>query len=602
MQARSPVVAEQLITALVARYVRDEDPASPAATDDVARVIAALPIEPILEGALMLGQVESALEAPLAGRERAILASIDDCLKMINSLTEFEPDVDVQLRTLRPRIAAELLATPDAVLNGNVPVLSVADLIAAGLAGWYAALGRSAEKLLDKTAGAVDEIRENARHIEEIEAELRQYLSKDHERVTKLEERLAASETGRVRSQQSRVLAAGMINEVVRGNQVTANLDAFLKGPWYDSAQYVVLTQGVDAEDWARMRALTETLIWTCQPIEEEDKQRLYRIIEHLPGEIRELLIALQHNNDAVESALEAIEADHLTVVTGQELAYVEYAPIEAESTEAARPKVSRVLLRKVDAFEPGHWFVSRLEDEPTRIKLLLKLDDVRQLVFTNRHGMRVLQCSFESFAYWLSTGVVKPLRADAIFTATFRTFYNGLIEEHARQQQRLAERKQLREREQQEREDKQRQEREAAAERVREEQEAVRAAAERARDERLAAAATALEDADPAVVEAITSRVSELAIGAWLRLPGPDGRLEECKLAVRISGSDKMIFVSQTGGKIGEYTSDELTRLLVAGQGEVKDEGVEFEDTLQQVVSKLRQDRHKSYDDLTGE
>ncbi len=45
----------------------------------------------------------------------------------------------------------------------------------------------------------------------------------------------------------------------------------------------------------------------------------------------------------------------------------------------------------------------------------------------------------------------------------------------------------------------------------------------------------------------------------------------------------------------------EQLVQLLVAGEGEINDGGVEFEDTLAQVVTKLRQDRNKSYDDLTG-
>ncbi|MBL6690454.1 MAG: DUF1631 family protein [Pseudomonadales bacterium] len=94
---------------------------------------------------------------------------------------------------------------------------------------------------------------------------------------------------------------------------------------------------------------------------------------------------------------------------------------------------------------------------------------------------------------------------------------------------------------------------------------------------------------------------MAKLNVGAWLRLPAADGELEECKLAVRVTAADKLIFVSRTGVKVGDYTSEQLITLLVAGEGEIDDAGVEFEDTLAQVVSKLRQDRDKSYDDLTG-
>ncbi|MBT4160308.1 MAG: DUF1631 family protein, partial [Gammaproteobacteria bacterium] len=124
----------------------------------------------------------------------------------------------------------------------------------------------------------------------------------------------------------------------------------------------------------------------------------------------------------------------------------------------------------------------------------------------------------------------------------------------------------------------------------------------EEEKNERLqqAKAEANLEENQERVAE-LTEKVSKLAVGAWLKLPAADGSLEECKLAVKIAAADKLIFVSRTGVKIGEYTNEQLTTLLVAGQGEISDTGVEFEDTLAQVVTKLRADREKSYDDLTG-
>ena len=62
------------------------------------------------------------------------------------------------------------------------------------------------------------------------------------------------------------------------------------------------------------------------------------------------------------------------------------------------------------------------------------------------------------------------------------------------------------------------------------------------------------------------------------------------------------MIFVNHSGNKVAEYNTEQLVALLVSDQAKVSDAGVKYEDTLAKVVSKLRQDRNKSYDDLTGE
>ena len=106
-------------------------------------------------------------------------------------------------------------------------------------------------------------------------------------------------------------------------------------------------------------------------------------------------------------------------------------------------------------------------------------------------------------------------------------------------------------------------------------------------------------ENADR-VVE-FSNIVASLSSGALIRLPDASGELQDCKLAVRIAAADKMIFVDANGMKAGDYTVQQLVSLLVAGEAELGDQGIEFEDTLAAVVTKLRSDREKSYDDLTG-
>ena len=258
------------------------------------------------------------------------------------------------------------------------------------------------------------------------------------------EQRLAASETGLVRSKQAKVLAANLINKKAQGKCVTESLVEFLKGPWYDSLQFLVNEKGIQSEEWQRAGALTDTLIWTYQPIDmeqenaEQDKQKLYRLIEHLPKEVSGLMVALEHNTDATEAALETLEADHVSLVSGMDLDYVEFDAIASEATLSSS-KVSQVLLRKVNDLAPGQWFG---HEDGSLIKLVLKLDDVQQLVFTNRNGMKVMQKSYDEFAYDLSTHVVRTINPNAAFSSTFKTYYQGLIDELKRHKQVIAHRK----------------------------------------------------------------------------------------------------------------------------------------------------------------
>ena len=316
---------------------------------------------------------------------------------------------------------------------------------------------------------------------------------------------------------------------------------------------------------------------------------------------MKELLVALEHNTHATESALKTLENEQVTIVSGISPEYVEFESIPSESTEV-HSTVSRVLLRKVQELTPGQWFSYTDGDQVQLIKLVLKLDDVKQLLFTNRNGMKVMQKSFDEFAYYISSHVVRVINPEAAFSSTFKTYYQGMIDELKKHRQLINDRKAEVDRLDEERKQAQKKALAEAQKLVidKEEAEQARAAALKAAQlEHAKAEASKLENADR--LEEFTQVVASLAAGAEVFLPNAHGEKQICKLAVKIAVADKFIFVDRDGMKAGDYNAEQLVQLLVAGQAELGKSGVEFEDTLASVVSKLRSDREKSYDDLTG-
>ncbi len=548
-----------------------------------------------------------------APEDMAVLMSVDDCFKLVTKLVDIEPDVRCKILSVIPRVAIELLEHPQLPLAGPSPsLLTILDLLIAACIGWAPDLGRAGENLLEEIDRVTTLLRRDSTEPEEIRADLESFLDRENRRIEKLEERLIASETGRLRSRKTRSTAAHLINETMADRKLTAPVIAFLQGPWYDSLQLLGLKHGLDGQEWIRARKMTETIILTFQPIQTGDdesrhmqEQQLYRIIENIPSEIRDLLVSLEHDANRTNEALSIIENEYVKVLSGEDLEYAGFTPLPADDESFThRPAVSRVLMRRVDSLETGQWFTfGESSEDPDRkpairIKLILKLQDIQQLLFTNRNGMKALEKSFDELAYLLSAGVIRPLNYRDAFSSTFTTFYHGLITRLETDRRIAAE------------EEAEIQRVEASRLKALEEaralalarEEAERRRQEKKREQRLREAqeVASLEE-NQAKVEQVTETVRSLNIGAWLKLPDPGGKLEQCKLAVRLSSTDKMIFVSRTGQKIGEYTSEQLVQLLVAGQGVVEDTGVEFEDTLAAVVSRLRQDRNKSYDDLTG-
>jgi len=435
------VTTRQVVEALKHRYIGNESSATNVSSPDLALYVRQLSVKQLTENSSIIDVI--AIGQPdwvLGGADIAVLQSVRDCMTMIFRLVDLDPEVASLTWGVTPNLAAELLNDPSLPLKVNqFSVFSLLDLLLDATIGWSADQGRAGEQLLIKVAEVIEKLKAVDTDHEALETELTAFLDKEQKRIKKLEERLAASETGQLRSQRCRILAAEMINNAMDGKQLTKLIADFLKGPWYESMQLLALNKGLDGEDWQRAAKMTETIIWTYQPMDPEgedveaEKQRLYRIIEHLPSEIRELLVALEHDDEESETAVNEIEAEHVTIISGGELTYEQIEPLDVGGDISQSTSVSRILLRKVTNLEPGQWFTYNEHEKSARIKLVLKLEDVKQMLFTNRNGMKALQKSFDELAYLMSSSIIKPLNHEAVFSSTFATYYQGLIDTHER-------------------------------------------------------------------------------------------------------------------------------------------------------------------------
>jgi hypothetical protein len=598
---------DEVSQALIYRYVKTGN--------DEPNVTAAVVAEYLdasneIESSLLNAIREQKPDWQLDDLTYAIINSVDECTVLIFRIIQMAPEVNAQFHRVLPRIAAAILRQPDLPLSKVPPRLTILDALNKGMVGWTPGLGAGSNKLQDIFESTIEKLLNPDTDLEALTTEVTSFMEKESDRIRRLEERLAASETGLVRSKQAKELAANLINNKASKARVTQSLADFLRGPWYESLQLLVNEKGIQSEAWQRTAALTDTLIWIYQPIDndaedaEQQKQRLYRIIENLPGEIRELLVALEHRIDAAEDALDSLEADTVPIISGMPLEYVDFEPIPSENT-SSHSTVSRVLLRKVLELETGQWFShedSEQSETTQLVKLVLKLDDVNQLLFTNRNGMKVMQKSFDEFAYDLSSHVVKPINPNAAFSSTFKTIYQGLVDEFRKHRIVIAERMAEVDRLDQERKKAQQKAQDEATKLAAAKEEAEQNRLKALKASRLASANAVAEQSENAdrVVE-VSNVVASLSSGAMIRLPTASGEIQDCKLAVRIAAADKLIFVDADGMKAGDYTAQQLVSLLVAGEAELGDQGIEFEDTLAAVVTKLRSDREKSYDDLTG-
>ena len=101
---------------------------------------------------------------------------------------------------------------------------------------------------------------------------------------------------------------------------------------------------------------------------------------------------------------------------------------------------------------------------------------------------------------------------------------------------------------------------------------------------------------------DAAEATVRSLKPDAWVKLPIMEGTQTPCKLVAIIASNQTYIFANRAGLKVAEYTASQLAHLIVTENSEILDTGAEFESALAAVVSGLREDKSKSYEELTGD
>jgi hypothetical protein len=354
--------------------------------------------------------------------QRAILAWLDTAHKEWVSGYPLAQPLAETLQSLRHLAAAMALADPVFMQPGAHPLHRLLDEVVAVAIGWEPEVARS-----ESLRGAVSRATEAAlAWFEDREVDLSavcQTFSRDSDRerirARRMAQRVLETEQGRIRTERARRTAADMINECLAGHPTPPAIGTFLKGPWYASAQLVLLKFGEGSRQWAAMGETTRNLLDSLQPLEQaspERKQQVFEIVAGMPREMKRWLLSLQHDDQALEEAVGLVEFAHLKILRQQELELETISPIPVAETEARQTGQGE----RLRALKPGQWFLIEAgEAPPRRLRLRLSLNLMRQqeLLFTDHNGLKALQLSYADFENLLVQRRVRKLSHEVSFS-----------------------------------------------------------------------------------------------------------------------------------------------------------------------------------------
>jgi hypothetical protein len=491
----------------------------------------------------------------------ALLAWVDDTFRTTLKTYPLDGHLAAQLQTLLPLVAAVAISEEEFLAIGEHPLQRLLDSICVSAIGWNRSLGKTGQPLLEKIQQCCEqsleffELQEHS--FEDILNEFENFLHTEATNAERTRSRVIESETGRLKAASARLTAARELNQLMLDKHLPLAIVEFLQGTWFSSLQLILILQGPDSDEWSRAVRVTKALVQSVQPFDSTDdvhRKRLYKIIPKIPRELRALMVSLEDDSDAMQRALKDVEETHFQLLRDRPLSYHDYALIELEGA-AARRRVSKHMLAQVEELQVGQWFVIRQDDgHSLRACLSLKLQEYDQLLFTNRAGARVLQKSFEDFAYLLSSGSAHALQPTNAFSQSLQRTA-GLAQ--------------------------------AGTDLPPANLTTVIAAtpAPKPPERAVATPATKIEHSQR-IIE--SDQPPEMAIGTWVVLSN-DGQRRLCKLAAKMSDKDWYLFVNRKGKRDCELSSDSLKALVAAGEIEFVADVSRFEETVDTIVQDFR-------------
>lgn len=372
----------------------------------------------------IMTQTEAMGDPAMPSKEQsAILLWLGKALEQWEKEFPLEEPLASYVKRIKPVAAAQAITDPTFLQPGAHPIHQLLDAIQARAVGWQSELDRVAAILEQQVTKAIDKtsawFQNHNTDIEDICAEFVAAAERDNARAQRMIQRVVETELGKVKTAAAKFEAAHMINTLLEQYDAPAEIGEFLKGPWYSSAQLVLLKFSQDSEQWRQMSETTHTLLDSLQPMEEGDEERkqlIFEVVTRLPKEMRRWLLSLHHDTEAVNEAMGLVEFAHLRILRNQALKIQKIQPVPTVTDPAlsGNAQPSDVVID----FDEGQWFLIDSPDNgEIRVQLVLKVEREEQLLFANMAGIKVMQLSFAEFGELLAKGKVAALDFGASFS-----------------------------------------------------------------------------------------------------------------------------------------------------------------------------------------
>jgi hypothetical protein len=358
--------------------------------------------------------------------QTAILRWLGKGLELWEKQYPLEGRVGSRVRHLKPLAAALAVTDPGFLQPGAHPLHQMLDSIHERAVGWQSRLDRVGAALEQQVTQTIENARgwfdDHSTDLALVAQTFSSAAEKDQARARRMVQRVVETEAGKLRTAEAKSEAARMINAELAHYDTPEEIGEFLTGPWFTSAQLLLLKFGAESEEWQLMTTTTHDLLDSLQALgdaDDERRQYIFEAVTELPKRMRRWLLSLHHDTEAVNESMGLVERAHLRILREQPIELIRIAPIvviDANGSEAAAPQ-SNAVLNTLKQCSEGQWFIIKNDDSVLRAQLVLKIEQSQQMVFANMAGVKALQLSYENFDQLLTDHKITPIHSGASFS-----------------------------------------------------------------------------------------------------------------------------------------------------------------------------------------
>lgn len=460
--------------------------------------------------------------------------------------------------------------------------------------------------------------------------EAQTWFASHSDKVGQIEEQLRVQEISLRKEQVAEPRVVRELNRIAGGKILPRMVMDFLHGEWRRSLLLISMREGEEGATWKRQVRITESLVELALGCDDEKGREKYRsFYPVMMKNIKNLLVSVNEDSRALEAALDPLELILTALLNGATGDVIEVPLLQtsnAHVTAVAIKQVGTRALTRIQTLESGDWVrIMTADGSHDVFRIILKSENDEPWVLVSQSGKTITKKTAFQLAQGLEGGVLDIIGKGRWWDDQLD---RQLMELHVQWQEEQARRPP---------EPPKPVTRpvtephktpavtdvpvadsaaaQAALSLVPLEQQAVThhgaVADATSRTEQilqnsqltLAEPESGAEDVDDFLAphtisdeerETALQAIDQIQVGGWIVQQTSKGE-ERCKLAVRLRGRDKLIFVNRLGVKVLEIDRQPLAELLARGLVTIVDTGQKFDNTLERVVRSIQEERKPS-------